>query len=259
MRLGMRLVKGLGEEEGRRIEQSVRRNAESETRRGRSDEGKVAFGTIEALRRASGVRVRALRHLASADAFGSMGLTRQMAAWELRALRDDEGLELFGASDEAAERRSHEGRTIRLPSVCARAEVVRDYNRTGLSLKAHPMRFARERLDAMGVTRNRELADEGAWAHGRWVKVAGLVLIRQRPSTASGIVFMTIEDETGVANLVVFPKTYERFRAAARHAVSIVSEGRVERAGSVVHVRVSRMWTMQGREGELVGRSRDFH
>ena len=252
VRLGMRLVKGLAEEDGRKIEEAVRR---------RSGEGQArAFTTIESLRQASGVRVRALRHLASADAFGSMGLTRQMAAWELRGLRD-KGMELF--EEEATERRSDEATEgitrVRLPPVCAEMEVVRDYNQTGLSLKAHPMSFVRARLEEMGVVGNGELADEAKWGNGARVKVAGLVLIRQRPGTAAGIVFVTLEDETGVANLVIFPKTYERYRAAARHAVSVVAEGKVERQGSVVHVRVGRMWALQGREGVLEGRSRDFH
>ena len=146
-------------------------------------------------------------------------------------------------------------------------QVVHDYAATGLSLKAHPVSFARPALQALHAAPAGELADEARWPHGKRVAVAGLVLVRQRPSTASGILFMTLEDETGVANLVVRPAVYERQRRALRQSVALVAWGRVERAGQVVHVLVERAKNMN----ELAARedaagpaamqslSRDFH
>jgi error-prone DNA polymerase len=240
VRLGMRLVKGLGEDDAARIERAARERG--------------PFRTIEALRRASGVRVAALRALASADAFGSMGLDRQRAQWGLRSLRD-EPLPLF---DQAEGLARADAPDARLPAIEPSRTVTRDYLSTGLSLKAHPVSFVRDRLARMGVAPAGDLADERAWPHGRAVRVAGVTLLRQRPGTAAGIVFITLEDETGIANLVVFPKIYERFRRVARHAVTMVATGRVERAGRVVHVRVDRLDDAPS-PGPLLVRSRDFH
>ena len=104
-----------------------------------------------------------------------------------------------------------------------------------------------------------QLMDNERCPHGRWVKVAGLVLIRQRPGTASGVVFVTLEDETGVSNLILWPQTYEQFHAAARHATLLQCDGYVQRQGQVVHVLAKRL---HDRSDLLSGydlRSRDFH
>jgi DNA polymerase III alpha subunit len=110
------------------------------------------------------------------------------------------------------------------------------------------------------VTANGDLLDEPQHPHGSRVTVAGLVLVRQRPGTASGIMFMTIEDETGVANLVVHPNTYERFRAALRQSVAIIARGKIERQGQVIHVFVQSAEPLTGRakEAEVAVHSRDF-
>ena len=128
---------------------------------------------------------------------------------------------------------------VALPPVAPPVQVVQDYGSVGMSLRAHPVSFLRPMLDDMRVTRNAELPDEAKWPHGAPVCAAGLVLIRQRPGTASGIVFFTIEDETGVANLIVRPRVFERCRKAARHSQIILAQGRVERQGQVVHVMVT--------------------
>jgi error-prone DNA polymerase len=113
-------------------------------------------------------------------------------------------------------------------------------------LKAHPVSFVRDQLADLRVTPNHELADERAYPHGTRVTVAGLVLVRQRPGTASGVVFITIEDETGTANLIVRPKIYETFRKQLRHAVLLIAAGTIERQGQVVHIMVR-----QARDGEV--------
>jgi len=241
LRLGMRLVKGLPEEEARKIEGAVQRAG--------------PFDSIESLWRASGAKVSALRRLASADAFASMNLDRRRALWETRALRD-ERLPLFENVDHSQSERAV---PVRLPEAGGFRQVTQDYATTGLSLKAHPMSFLRPHLDNMRITRNEELRDPARWPTGRPIDVAGIVLVRQRPSTASGVVFMTIEDETGVANLIIRPKIYQRFRKAARHAIVIRARGRVERQGDVVHVLVRAVEDLSSLTADLPRGSRDFH
>ena len=126
----------------------------------------------------------------------------------------------------------------------------------GLSLKKHPVALVRAELDELGITPAEQVYQ---MPHGRWVRVAGLVLVRQRPGTASGIVFETLEDETGIVNLIVRPNIYEKYRLAARHAALLHAEGYIERQGEVVHVMVWRMYDRSEliRGLELV--VRDFH
>jgi len=254
VRLGMRMVKGLAEADGRAIE------------RARHDRG--GYWRLEDVARRAGVGAGAVRALARADAFGSMGLTRREALWHARALRD-ERLPLFdrdgaGGGEHGAGAQSGSGsnssgpyEAVDLPEAGPAEEVLRDYERVGLSLRGHPMDAARPELT--GALEARALADAGACPHGRWVEVAGVVLIRQRPGTASGIVFMTIEDETGIANLIVRPEVFERYRAAARHAAVVRAWGWVERGGEVVHVRVSGMADISAATLSPATRSRDFH
>ena len=111
----------------------------------------------------------------------------------------------------------------------------------------------------MHITPNIELSDGERWCNGRAIAVAGIVLVRQRPSTASGIVFMTIEDETGVANLIVRPHIFDRYRKAARHSTILIARGAVERQGNVVHVLVRSLVDFDQSMADLVARSRDFH
>jgi len=256
LRLGMRLVKGLREDDAQAIADAVDRHG--------------PFRAIDELRRHAGVRIASMRKLAQADAFTSMGLTRQQALWEVRGLRD-EALPLFDANEGPPEERDAHGRgfqdnatnatssTPPLPDIPPSRQVIHDYASTGLSLKAHPVSFIRDHLDARGVTPSGELEDESTWTNGRSVAVAGITLVRQRPGTASGIVFMTIEDETGVANLIIRPKVYQRFRKAARHGVVILARGTVERQGQVVHIMVREIEDLDDTLRDLSSRSRDFH
>ena len=112
-------------------------------------------------------------------------------------------------------------------------EVLADYRTTGLSLTAHPLHFERPRCTAAGIG---TIAAATAAPEGRRVEVAGIVLTRQRPATAKGMIFLSIEDETGAANIVVRPDVWERANAAARRAAVLIVQGRIQRRGSVVHV-----------------------
>ena len=143
-----------------------------------------------------------------------------------------------------------------------------DYAATGLTLKAHPLAHLRPRLLRRGAATAAELRDDpgGDLRHGRRARVAGLVLVRQRPGTASGVMFATLEDETGVANLIVKPAVYDRFKPAARHARLLLAEGAVQRQGQVVHLLADRLADLSGlldalRDGGPAPRlpSRDFH
>jgi len=236
LRLGMRLVRGLREDEAALVVNTV-------ATRG-------PFRSITELWRASGARVTTLRRLASADAFRSMGLDRQAALWEIRAL-SDEHLPLFEATERSEP-------SPGLPRISELRTVIQDYVATGLSLKAHPVSFCRDALAERGATPAREFADKRRWPHGSKAAVAGIVLVRQRPGTASGIVFMTLEDETGTANLIVRPQVYHRYRRVARHGVVVLARGTVERQGDVVHILVESLENAEGAIAPLATRSRDF-
>jgi error-prone DNA polymerase len=128
-----------------------------------------------------------------------------------------------------------------------------------LSLKQHPVWFIREELNRRRVVPAAELLDPEHSPHGRWVRVVGLVLLRQRPGTASGVVFETIEDETGTANLILWSHVYDRYRPAARHAALLQAEGYVQREGQVVHVLAKRLFDLSHLLQGYEVRSRDFH
>jgi error-prone DNA polymerase len=136
---------------------------------------------------------------------------------------------------------------------------MQDYASTSLSLKAHPLSFIRQMLDRKRVTRAAELRDERRWPQRRHIAVAGIVLVRQRPSTASGVVFITLEDETGVANLIVRPRIFEQYRNAAKHGAVLLARGWVERQGEVVHIMTRHIEKLDEHLAELTSISRDFH
>jgi error-prone DNA polymerase len=135
-------------------------------------------------------------------------------------------------------------------------QVMTDYSTIGMSLKRHPLSLIRPTLDEMRITPCARLAD---LEQERWVKIAGLVLIRQRPATASGVVFETLEDETGTANVIIRPDIYERYRAASRHAALLECDGYIERSGQVIHVMAKRLIDLSHLLQDLEVRSRDFH
>ncbi len=237
VRLGLRLVKGLREAHAKQIA-------------GCRSWLRGPFTSIAQFRCVTGIPVHAVRRLAEADAFSSLGLSRRQALWQAMALKDGD-MPLFDAIDDGSREQPAD-----LPVMPLGSEVMTDYATAGLSLKRHPLSLIREKLAAEKVTPAGSLS---TIPRGRRVKVAGLVLIRQRPATASGVVFITLEDETGVANLIVRPAIFDRYRAAARHSMLLQAEGKVERQGQVIHVLAFRL---QDRSSLLEGfetRSRDFH
>jgi error-prone DNA polymerase len=232
VRLGMRLVKGISRVQVEGIESAERDGP---------------FRSVTDLARRSGVSRGTLARLAAADALRSLGVNRREAVWQVLALSDEPPL-LHGL--EPAEPAPN------LPELSMRDVVLADYDTIGLSLNAHPMSLIREDLNRVGVSPNRVLEHS---AKGRRLQVSGIVLVRQRPSTANGIVFCTLEDETGNANLIIRPAVYEKYRRVARGAAALIAEGRVERQGEVVHLLVERLLDASEGLAELQGRSRDFH
>ncbi|WP_086618529.1 error-prone DNA polymerase [Erythrobacter tepidarius] len=189
------------------------------------------FRDIVDLRARAGLSPSHIERLASADAFTSLGLTRRQALWDARSLIAVPDLPLFSAArvrEEGPERAA-----VRLPAMPLSEEVVADYQTTRLSLKAHPMAFLRPGLAARGFVRAADLRSRKFRA---MVQVAGLVLIRQRPGSAKGVTFITLEDETGVINLVVWPDLKEKQRKVVMGARLIEVRGRVEYDDEVIHV-----------------------
>lgn len=211
IRLGFRQVKGLKEEDMSLLV-SARRQP---------------YVNIHTLRDV-GIPQSALEKLADADAFRSMGLDRRQALWEAAAL-GDRPMGLFEGQAPV----SVTEQQVQLPEMTAPEHVLQDYSATALSLKAHPVSFVRQQLFRRNVLSTSEL---NLWPDGTLVSVAGLVLVRQRPGTATGICFITIEDETGTANLVVFQKLFERFRKEIVQSKLLMVEGKIQREGEVIHV-----------------------
>ncbi|MEN7536399.1 error-prone DNA polymerase [Aurantiacibacter flavus] len=189
------------------------------------------FADVSDLRERARLIPPHIEKLASADCFGSLGLSRRQALWDARSLVAAPDLPLFTHAetrDEGAER----GRAV-LPTMPLSEEVVTDYQTTRLSLKAHPMSFLRASLGERGFVR---AADLRARKNRTMVQVAGVVLIRQRPGSAKGVCFITIEDETGIANVVVWPDLMERLRRVVMGARLMEVRGRVEYDDEVVHI-----------------------
>jgi len=193
------------------------------------------FASIEDVWRRSGVPLAALEKLADADAFAGFGLDRRQAIWRVRGL-GEAPLPLFAAG-EAREREPE----VALRPMTEGREVVEDYRSVQLSLKAHPVAFLRPELDRRGVTR---CADLRHVKDGRKVEVAGVVLIRQRPGSAKGVLFITIEDETGVANAILWPDRFEAQRRIVMSSAMIGIKGVVQKEGEVIHVVTARMEDM---------------
>ena len=209
------------------------------------------YTTVHALQDA-GLPLGCLEKLADADAFRSLGLDRRQALWEVSALADRPiGLFSGTASESAVET------GITLPEMALSEHVIQDYATTSLSLKAHPVQFMRERLRNLGAISATELTTK---RNGEFVKVAGLVLVRQRPGTANGVCFITLEDETGSFNLIVWASLFEQYRKEILGAKVLLAEGHLQIEKEVVHVIVQRCHNLNrmltvltpasGKEGE---------
>ena len=218
LRLGLRQIDGFREGDAQTIV-CVRDNA--------------AYRDICDLWRRSGVGRAGLEKLASADAFRSLGLDRRQALWEVRGLPKEIPLPLFEhGRAECAD--PH----VTLPVMPLSEHVVNDYRTLRLSLKAHPMHFLRARLEDAHILSCAALRTA---RDGARVSVGGVILVRQRPGSAAGVVFMTIEDETGVANAVIWPKVLERMRKVVMGARLVVVHGRVQRHEDIIHVVTTRL------------------
>lgn len=230
LRLGLRLVRGLGEEAGRRVEQARRQRA---------------FAGVEDLVARAGLGKRELEALAHAGALVGFGLERREAMWKVRAPRAGEG-ELFAGlelGDALPE----------LPPMSRAEQLVLDYETTGVSVGDHAMKVVRPRLPR----HFKSARDLGTTPHGARVSTAGMVICRQRPGTASGVVFITMEDETGFVNLILWSRTFEKWRHIATTSSMLVAHGKVERQGEVVYVvpdRLEKLGLYQ-----VPAMSRDFH
>jgi len=278
LRLGLRMITGFSEAHAPRIVEA---------------RGAEPFGSVEDFARRTGLSRSAITRLAKAGAFGSLGLDRRGALWHALAQRQEE-MPLFDRGkgqckmqnvkckmqieerleggirkstvgsrkeDDAAQSPTHHSSFIiqhspvPLPKMSQAQEVLADYRATGLSLRAHPVQFLRGGLERLGVVPAVQLK---TWPNGKPVRVAGIVLVRQRPGTAKGITFVTLEDETGVSNLIIRPDVWRKFRQAALGATILLAHGRLQREGLVIHVLVSRLENLSEQLDELASQSRDF-
>ena len=237
VRLGLRMVKGLA---------NVHAAAILAARADRP------FLSVDDLWRRAGAPSASLVQLADADAFRpGLGLARRDALWAIKALRD-EPLPLFTAATarEGAPVPEFDEPVVALRPMTAASEVVEDYGHVGLTLRQHPVAFLRANLSARRIV---SCTDAMEARDGRWLHTAGLILVRQRPGSARGVLFITLEDETGIANLVVWPQVFETFRRVVMGASMIAVRGRIQREGEVVHL-VSRAFTDLSAELASVGR-----
>lgn len=233
IRLGFRQINGIREDE-----MAILVNCR--------DDG---YKTVTSLRDA-GLGMGTLERLADADAFRSIGLDRRKALWEVSALQDMP-VEIFKGQPSESVLEAQ----IELPLMSLSEHVVQDYATTGLSLKAHPVSFVRGQLEMLRILSTNAINNDAI--DGQLVKVAGLVLVRQRPGTAGGVCFITIEDETGFTNLVVFEKLFEKYRKEILHSRLLMVEGRLQREREVVHVIVSKCVDLTKLLGKLVQREQD--
>ncbi|AKM11100.1 error-prone DNA polymerase [Croceicoccus naphthovorans] len=201
------------------------------------------FGDIDEVWRRAGVPAAALVKLAEADAFRpAFGQARREALWAIKALRD-EPLPLFAASasDDGRPPAEIVEEAVRLKAMTAGREVVEDYRHTGLTLRQHPVAFLRTDL---AQQRFLSCAEANSLRDGRSVRAAGLVLVRQRPGSAKNVTFITIEDETGIANLVVWPDLYEKQRRIVLTSAMLGIQGRVQREGDVIHLICAKLFDL---------------
>jgi error-prone DNA polymerase len=217
IRLGFHQVKGLKQEHAELL--LAKRNS--------------GYASIRDVWFRTGLPIQVLETIAAADGFQSIGLTRRQALWAVRGLKGSDGsqsLPLFQNSGLPIERHD---KPADLPLMSRGEEVVHDYRTTSFSLKAHPVSFMRGMLNRRGTLPASDLEN---MRDGNRVEVAGLVLVRQRPGTASGIVFATLEDETGIANIVIWRSIFDKCRQVILKARMLAVRGKLQIEGKVIHV-----------------------
>jgi error-prone DNA polymerase len=225
------MVRGLGQQHGELIARQ---------------RGQMPFTSFDDFVRRTSLPHAALKKLAQADAFRSLHLNRRASMWQ--AAPPNESLPLFDMLD-------REEPPAALPALAPLQEVLADYGSAGLTLRQHPMSFLRSFLDKHQVVRAADLAQRTS---GDFLTVAGVVLLRQRPSTAGGITFVTLEDETGMINLIVRPEIWERYRRAARAATVMLVQGCLQNEHEVIHILAARLEDLSAKFADLSTRSRDF-
>lgn len=221
VRLGFRQIKGINGKAAERI----------------TDARRTAYASPADLQRRAGLDPATMVRLAEADAFRSMALDRRRALWETHALRDGR-LPLFATADEGPGTNQPpvelpDEPWAELPAMGMGEQVIEDYRSLRLSLKAHPMGLLRPHLAPRRLVTARDLR---SIPPGRRIAIAGLVIIRQRPGSAKGVVFLTLEDETGSANIILWPDMLERYRPLVMRARLIEARGRLQREGRVIHI-----------------------
>ena len=236
IRLGLRLIKGLSESAGRRIQAAQQIQL---------------FTDIADLRRRASLDRGDMEALAAADALSSLSGNRHQSHWQTMALEDNRPLL---PADTALRHRGDDDAAITAPALAE--DVVADYQSTGLTLRAHPLALLRQQYPFDRCRRQTELASLG---NRRFTRVAGLVTCRQRPGTASGVVFLTLEDETGNINVVVWPAVQDRYRQSLMTAQLLLVKGTVESRDGVIHVIASTLEDCSDHLTALTVQSRDFH
>jgi error-prone DNA polymerase len=235
LRLGMKVVHGIRQDDVMRILEN---------------RGERLYGSVEDLRRRGRASRSFIMKLADADAFSSFQRDRRSALWEAlaqeRSMCEQPLFDLISASDDDVPE---------LPVMQPAEQVEMDYRTAGLSLKGHPLMFWREQLDAKSVVTAIQL---GSLENGRYVRVAGIVLLRQRPYTAKGITFVTLEDETGTINLVLKQNIWERYYTVGRRSNAWLVHGKLERKNSVIHVVAHRLEDLSAALGKYNPKPRDF-
>ena len=214
LRLGLRMVRGLSNVHAAEIVAA---------------RGEAPFASVEDVWRRSGVPLAALEKLADADAFASLGIDRRQALWQVRGL-GEAPLPLFAAADARAAESVEP--PVALTPMTGGREVVEDYRSVQLSLRAHPLAFLRPELERRGIVR---CADLARIKDGRKVEVAGIILVRQRPGSTN-VTFVTIEDETGIANAIIWSDRFEAQRRTVMSAAMVAIRGTLQKEGEVIHV-----------------------
>ena len=236
VRLGFRQIKGFREDDADLL----------------VDRRENGYREVADLRSRGQLNKAALDKLARADAFQSLGLDRRQALWSVTGLTDAAPLPLFEAMDEQEIQAEP---AVTLPEISLGETVADDYRAMKLSLKAHPMNFLRDGFANRKFITCDKLTE---YQPDDWIRIAGVVLIRQRPGSAKGVVFITIEDETGVANIIVWPHTLERYRKTVLGSCLIGIEGRLQREGIVTHIVAHKLYDHAHRLNELVSGPHDF-
>lgn len=238
LRLGLRQISGLPQEAAELMVEERKRGG--------------PFSSVAEFGRRTGLSQSTIAKLSHADAFASLKQCRRSALWQALGQEKtsiDQPL-LSGLDDQ------DDDAALLLSDLSPQEEVFEDYRSVGLSLKNHPISFYREELDQLNVTRSGDLDN---CRNNQHVRVAGLVILRQRPATAKNITFATLEDETGVANLVIRPDIWARYYKVARTCTGWIAYGKLEKRSGVIHVVVSRIDDLSQQTQELGIKSRDFH